>query len=224
MIKLKDLLTENDNKFNKWVVKELSSYLKDQDKNIKHFLFCILHITKSALIDANSHKEAKMLEDLFIDAEFDDSMTTLSRANYVKLLHDKGKEIAAKSKWDGKLIVQGISEFLKSRKIKNTPEKLSNLVEVLLKEDYSETYFQSFADAAQFARDFAEKKGYDVDEDEWFSEVATGGRYTRSRPSKGKSHRFTIGLLKNGKPQRKALHFQVYGMDSGNYELNVYIS
>ena len=43
------------------------------------------------------------------------------------------------------------------------------------------------------------------------------------KPSEGKTNRFTIGLLKNGKEQRKALSIQVYGMKN-SYELNAYIS
>ena len=224
MIKLKDLLAENNDKFNKWVVKELSSYLKGQDKNIKHFLFCILHITKGGLIDANFHKEAKMVDQLFADAEFDESMVPVPKDQYVGLLQRKGENIASKSKFDGKLIVQGIASFLKSKNIKSKPEKLINLVELNINEDYSDTYFQSFTDAAQYVRDYAKRKGYEIDEDDWYSKVALGGRYTRARPSKGKTNSFTVGLHKNGKPQRKSLHFQVYGMDSGTYELNLYIS
>ena len=51
-----------------------------------------------------------------------------------------------------------------------------------------------------------------------------GGRYSRSRPGVGKTHSFTVGLLKGGKPQKKSLNFQVYGMPSGKYELNAYVN
>ena len=50
-----------------------------------------------------------------------------------------------------------------------------------------------------------------------------GGRNKRSRPSEGKTTEFTIRLLKGGKPQRKSLQIQVYGMKKG-YELNAYIN
>ena len=46
----------------------------------------------------------------------------------------------------------------------------------------------------------------------------------RSRPAVGDTHTFTVGILKDGKPQRKALTFSVYGMPSGNYELVAYIN
>jgi hypothetical protein len=85
-----------------------------------------------------------------------------------------------------------------------------------------EIYFNSFSAAVQFARSEAEKKGYNVDEDDWAREVNFG----RGRPKRGSTTRMTIGLTKNGKSQRKALHMQVYdmGRSNKNYELNWYIS
>jgi hypothetical protein len=94
----------------------------------------------------------------------------------------------------------------------------------LLNEGNKDTYFQTFSAASDFARDSAEKRGYVIDEDDWQTQVAFGGKYTRARPSIGKSHSFIIGLSKNGKPQRKSLSFQVFGMPSGNYELTHYIA
>lgn len=87
---------------------------------------------------------------------------------------------------------------------------------------YSETYFDTFREAAEYAAKIAEKEGYQIDEDDWFRNVATGGRYTRSRPSVGKTHSFHVDLLKRGKPAKKQLHFQVYGMKN-KYELNAYV-
>jgi hypothetical protein len=95
----------------------------------------------------------------------------------------------------------------------------------LLEEKFDvDTYHNSFSDAAGEARRIAEIRGYEIDEDDWFRQVATGGKYTRSRPSIGKTHSFSVDLYKNGKPQRKALHFSVYGMESGRYELTAYIN
>jgi hypothetical protein len=51
-----------------------------------------------------------------------------------------------------------------------------------------------------------------------------GGKYNRLRPGIGKTHSFTVGLTKNGKPQRKGLSISLYGMESGNYELTTYIN
>ena len=93
----------------------------------------------------------------------------------------------------------------------------------LLEKQY-ELYHKSFTSAAETARKVAEKKGFEIDEENWTTEVAFGGKYRRARPSVGKSNSFSVALIKNGKPQRKHLHFQVYGMESGNFELNAYVS
>lgn len=91
------------------------------------------------------------------------------------------------------------------------------------KTDY-EVYHRSFGDSSTAARKMAERRGYTIDEDDWQDEVAMGGKNLRSRPAIGKTTRFTVGLLKNGKIQRKALSFQVYGMENGKYELTAYIN
>ena len=67
-------------------------------------------------------------------------------------------------------------------------------------------YHKSFT--RQEARKVAEKKGFEIDEENWTTEVAFGGKYKRARPSVGKSNSFSVALIKNGKPQRKHLHFQ----------------
>jgi hypothetical protein len=104
--------------------------------------------------------------------------------------------------------------------------KLKDIVKEIksLMSESSDTYFNSFTDASQAARAYALKKGYIVDEDDWQTQVALGGRYNRARPGVGKTHSFSVGLLKNGKPQRKGLNFSVYGMASGKFELVVYIN
>ena len=94
----------------------------------------------------------------------------------------------------------------------------------ILKEYKYELYHKTFTAAATEARKVAEKKGFEIDEENWTTEVAFNGKYTRARPSVGKTNSFTVALTKNGKPQRKHLHFQVYGMESGNFELNAYVS
>ena len=93
-----------------------------------------------------------------------------------------------------------------------------------LTENSVETYHNSFTHAAEAAKAYAIKKGYEIDENDWQSQVAFGGRYSRSRPGVGKTHSFTVGLLRNGKPQRKGLNFSVYGMESGKFELTAYVN
>jgi hypothetical protein len=94
----------------------------------------------------------------------------------------------------------------------------------LIENKVADTYHKSFTSAAEAAREFAEGRGFEINEDDWQSQVTFGGRYSRSRPAVGDTHTFTVGILKDGKPQRKALTFSVYGMPSGNYELVVYIN
>ena len=91
-------------------------------------------------------------------------------------------------------------------------------------DEANDTYFKSFTQAVEYARNATEKRGFTLDEDDWQTQIAFGGKYTRSRPSKGKTNSFTVGLLKNGKPQRKSLQISVFGMDSGSYELTHYIN
>ena len=51
-----------------------------------------------------------------------------------------------------------------------------------------------------------------------------GGRYGRLRPGVGETHKFSISLIKNDKPQKKNLNISLYGMESGKYELTYYIN
>ena len=91
-------------------------------------------------------------------------------------------------------------------------------------DEANDTYFKSFTQAVEYARKVTERRGFTIDEDDWQTQIAFGGKYTRSRPSKGKTNSFTGGLLKNGKPQRKSLQISVFGMPSGSYELTHYIN
>lgn len=78
-----------------------------------------------------------------------------------------------------------------------------------------ELYHRDFTSAMAHAYEFAKKKyRIEVDPDEIADKVALGPK----RPSKGKTNRYRL-LGKDGK---KAIHVQVYGMDSGKYELNMY--
>lgn len=99
------------------------------------------------------------------------------------------------------------------------PSKIFKTFSQYLKEGAYPLYHRSFTDAAQAAIDLALRKGFEVDEDDWFDQVTTGPK----KPSKGKTNRYIIKVTKNGKETRKRLAFQVYGMDSGKYELNAYV-
>ncbi len=82
-----------------------------------------------------------------------------------------------------------------------------------------EVYHKSYTSAIEAAREYAEKKGFEIDNDDSFTKIGMGPR----KPSEGKTNRFSIQLTKDGKLQRKQLHIQVYGMKN-SYELNAYIA
>jgi hypothetical protein len=86
------------------------------------------------------------------------------------------------------------------------------------KSDY-EIYHKDYSGAVQTAIKQAEKRGYEVDMDDWHDKVATGPK----KPSAGKTNSFSINLMKDGKPSKKKLQMQVYNMDNHKYELNMYI-
>lgn len=87
------------------------------------------------------------------------------------------------------------------------------------KYDYT-VYHNSYSSAVQAAEKYAERRGYTVDEDDWWNKVATGPK----KPSEGKTNSFVIDLMKNGKPNHSTLAMQIYGRGNGKYELNCYIN
>ena len=82
-----------------------------------------------------------------------------------------------------------------------------------------ETYHNTYTSAINAAKEYAEKQGYVVDEDSSFRNIGMGSK----KPSEGKTVRVSVELTKDGKPSKKQLHIQVYGMKS-KYELNCYIN
>lgn len=78
-----------------------------------------------------------------------------------------------------------------------------------------ELYHKDFSSAMAHAYDFAKKKfGIEVDPKEIDDKVASGPR----KPSKGKTNSYRL----KGKDGKKTIQVQVYGMDNGKYELNMY--
>jgi len=106
------------------------------------------------------------------------------------------------------------------KKVRMVPSK-SNIVKTNDRVDEAksstgyELYHRDFSSAMQHAYKHAKAKlGVDVDPEEIDKKVAMGPR----KPSKGKTNSYRL-LDKNGK---KAIQVQVYGMDNGKYELNMY--
>ena len=231
-MKLTELLNE-DASMNKMVKSLLDKKLKDLSKGSPNHHFAVMYILKGALTDANFHSEAKKVEKLFPRAEYQGD--PMAEKDIIKMYeYDLGPDVANICKWDGKDIVNAIGFYVSMTIGRPMGEKIEKLVEskgmkifkesAYLNESNYQIYHKSFSSAADAARTYAEKKGFKIDEDDWQTQVALGGKYSRSRPGIGKTHSFTVGLLKNDKPQRKGLNFSVYGMESGNFELTAYIN
>jgi len=86
--------------------------------------------------------------------------------------------------------------------------------------DY-EIYHDTYTSAVQEANRLAERRGFNISEETWWNEIATGP----GRPKDGEQTKHTLPLEKDGKLQKKALYIQVYnrGTDKNTYELNAYI-
>jgi len=62
-------------------------------------------------------------------------------------------------------------------------------------------------------------KGLYVDKDDLFNEVTIG----QAKPGVSKTNKYMLALYdKDGNPAKKIVHFQVYGLENGKYELNMY--
>jgi hypothetical protein len=117
-----------------------------------------------------------------------------------------------------KLLNQPKSDDEYTRKVVQHLKKKYNEETVNEKSEY-EVYHKDYSGAVQTAIKQAEKRGYEVDMDDWHDKVATGPK----KPSSGKTNSFSINLMKDGKPSKKKLQMQVYNMDNQKYELNMYI-
>lgn len=107
---------------------------------------------------------------------------------------------------------------MKKSELKKTIQEFRETVDSLLKEN-ANVYHNTFSSAVQFARSEAEKRGFEINEDDWFNQITTGA----GKPSIGKTTKANVGLLKNGKETNKKLSIQVHGMPKGSFELNFYI-
>jgi hypothetical protein len=92
------------------------------------------------------------------------------------------------------------------------PDPKANISEG--KFDY-EVYHKTLASCFDEAENYVIKRGYDAIE------------FELSDPqhvSYGQTQRYNKELTVNGKPQQKGFHIQIYRMDSGSYELNMYVN
>lgn len=161
--------------------------------------------------------------------------SSISRNNEVTFIVKKGKTTVGKAKVERITLVnkanpKGVKYYLYNRNGNISlaiGDMGATIDDIQMNESVNEandTYFKSASEAVEYAREMAEKKGYEIDEDDWQTQIGMGGKHNRLRPGVGKTHSFTVGLTKNGKPQRKALNISLYGMGSGSYELTYYIN
>lgn len=115
-----------------------------------------------------------------------------------------------------------LKSIIETAKLQPKVVKSTKVVKPLKEAD--EIYFKTASEAVDYARTKAEKKGFEINAEDWNSQITMGGRYSRTRPGVGKTHSFAVGLLKGGKPQRKNLVITLYGMPSGKFELTSYIN
>ena len=132
---------------------------------------------------------------------------------------DKASEIVDLGTGMFELSDDDYEKEIKTR-VKNAIGKIHESIKLasLVNEAKYEVYHNSYTSAISAAREYAEKQGYTINDDDSFTKIGMGPR----KPSEGKTNKFSIELSKDGKVQRKQLHIQVYGMKT-KYELNCYI-
>ena len=205
-------VNEANAQLNKKVKKYLDDYLRDEKKNSPEHQEAIMLIMRGALTDANFHSEARELKKYFPKAKGRYIGTPME-----DVIEDKGIQIAKWAKWDGYDIIDAFAFYTSMSIGGSFGAKFQSLKESLNENDG--VYFKSYTAAIEAARAAALKKGFEVEDDEMFTKVGMNSK----RPSVGKTTKVSLELVKNGKPQRKMLHIQVYGMKNG-YELNSYIN
>lgn len=103
----------------------------------------------------------------------------------------------------------------KKKKVNEVLKAVSRLAEA------SGLYHKTFSDAVSAAVEKAEKQGYIVDTHDISD--ALSKIPGRGRPSVGKTTIFKIPVVQKGQKKTKYLQIQVYGMESGTFELNSYV-
>ena len=204
----------------KWIGKnapntlDLSQNVTESVNEVKDNLYLQLHKKYAEQIKGLKAKKIKKLSDLV----WVQRRSMSDRGDYFDMDSKKKKELSAEYRIERSLLKKYMARDYSVMLPKGT-EKLPESVN-----EENDTYFKTAGEAVDFAKTKAEKKGYEIDEDDWNNQITHGGRYSRLRPSVGKTHTFQIGLLKKGKPQRKGLSISLFGMDSGKYELTHYIN
>lgn len=116
MNNLKYFLTENESlneaRNSKKVLTDLENYLGTEEKGSTDLQYSFKAILKAALIDANFHSEAGILDSIFPKAKIDDRMTN-NKEYWDSSLRERGIGYAKMLKWDGYDILFVFDEFAK---------------------------------------------------------------------------------------------------------------
>ena len=139
-----------------------------------------------------------------------DGEVHISKANFRKI----HKDLKDTTKGDEMMLIDG-----GKRGSIMAPVVFEEVEEVdLVEAPEYKLHHSTFSGAVQEAMEVAKKSGFEVDDDDWHSKVAMGPK----KPSVGKTNRYSVELMKNGKPTKKSLQIQVYNMGA-KYELNCYV-
>jgi hypothetical protein len=208
------------------IVKSIGSkFVSGQIKNAPNKNYIYLKLTDIKF----GSGVVKILKSQFgIDAKIDKTFGNIPSVSFAskKVVSEAAGTLTIEKRKDGKYYWQ---YKFKSGKKEDWPEGFNTKADAqkdfmyrskYIKEAKApyEVYHKSYTSAIEAAREYAEKKGFEIDNDDSFTKIGMGPR----KPSEGKTNKFSIQLSKDGKLQRKQLHIQVYGMKN-SYELNAYI-
>jgi len=77
----------------------------------------------------------------------------------------------------------------------------------------------SYTSAIQEMEVYAKRLGYELDEDQLATDIGMGPR----KPKEGDYNKFHLRITKDGKELKKCLQVQIFGINNGKFELNMYV-
>ena len=200
--------TENDPNYIKLIQKTVNDIVADYANNIKESVNGALDPKAEKFLDAIqlNDRSIKDLKNITVYATPQCNWSVYYKGKRMFTLNGKMLDDKTIMKYGLEHMDESLSEGKKIQK---------SVTEAQAKYDI---YHNSYTSAIQSAREYAEKQGYEINNDDSFTKIGLGPR----KPSEGKTNRFSIELSKDGKVQKKMLQIQVYGMKN-KYELNCYI-
>jgi hypothetical protein len=202
--------TEDDPKYLQLIQKTVNDVVADYVSKLKESVNEALDPKAEKFLDAIqvNDRSIKDLKNITVDATPQGNWSVYYKGKRMFTLNGKMLDDKTIMKYG----LEHMDESLSDKDGKFVKESVTEA-----KSDY-EVYHKSYTSAIEAARAYAEKKGYEINNDDAFTKIGMGPR----KPSEGKTNKFSIELSKDGKVQRKKLQIQVYGMRN-SYELNAYI-